>query len=329
VEQTWSGTVSLPVALGVELTDVRVFGVAATLSNASDDGTTRTADYSATATCDGVCTWVEVTVVSGTDELLLQAPTPEDVSLETTALMALDISRAEAAARIGASGLVPGMRPDLDALVPTVVSALVDAWTADADLHVLPGGAPEPGTDVFAAVDAALAGPLPAPDVPTDAPTWKLHAVTPPAGARLVAWDGNKVSLPLQADAGGSITFVSTRPAEETEHLVLRYVQADGSQSPATVVVRGPQGPVTPSFSVSATDGGAVGITGATTGSWIAQRSNTTGERAACTVDATGAAVLSVERTTGFTVIELDPDLAVLGLVGCTWSGGEPSCSAP
>ncbi len=325
VTQTYTGTVSIPVSLGLALDDVRVFGTAATLTDQVDDGTTLSATYWADASCEGACGWVELTIHDGPDVLLLQAPTAESVSLESTALMALDVSRAEAPARVGASGLLPGMRPDLDAAVPTVVDRLVAAWENDRRLPILPGGAPEPGTAVFDAVEQALAGPLHMPALAALSDRWMLFNLTPPAGARLVVWAGSAVSVPIEAGEDGRLSFVFPAAATAPETLVFRYLAEDGSQSPATIVTRGPQEAVSTAFTVEATEGDAVQVRGLTPGDWVAVQGRWGGS--ACVANDAGEAVLSVDPTSDFVVLEVDDALQVRGFLACTWMAGVPSCS--
>lgn len=327
-EQLYAGSIRLPSDLGVPLDDLRVHGTIATVTHLVDDGTTLSATYTATATCSGVCGWNEVEVHTTSGVLRLQGIESE-LSLESTALLALDLSRAEAAARNGPAGLLPGARPDLDANVPEVVAAMRAHFDDNGSLGVDSGGAPVPGTAVFVAVDNALSDDtVPAPAVPPTA-TWQLNTLSVPTDARLVVVDGHRVSLPLTAGDGDDLAWHLTEPVDAERPLVFRFLFADGRQSPAGVSTQLPSTSGPPPM-VEAGDGDTIAVVGATPTSWLLQRSNaSTPIRGACRIGDDGEALMAVDPTTGFTLLEVGDDLAITSLLGCRWSSGETDCSVP
>jgi hypothetical protein len=316
-----TGTLRVPTDWGLDVTDLEVFGVPATVTDVAEDGADTTAAWSVTAACTGRCTWTEATI--GTLRL-----TSVDTALSptSTAYVALDLGSVQAAARTGATGLAPADQPVLDAAIPSVEAAMLARYATSGDLGVGVGGAAEPGTAVFSAIDDALAdATVPAPAVPNDL-AWSLSTLTAPAGARLVVTDGQRISLPIEPADDGALSWHPTAPGIPGATLVFRWLFEDGRQSPAQVATWGPT-VAGPAPQVLPGDGDTVQVDGADPDAWVLLRSNTVaGLQAACRADATGTAVLSADPTTGFSVLTLDDDLSVTSLQGCTWMDGEPEC---
>lgn len=312
-----TGTLSVPTALGLDLSAIEVLGQAGVLSDLTDDGTTQTAAFQATVSCAQPCTALDILL---DDSVRLLAPSADvPFTLDTTALALLDLQRAQAAARNGFSGLTPGMLPELDAQVPAVVTALQEetVWP------VGPGGRLDTTSETFSVVDDALATPgVDAPNLPGDS-AWSLHSLEVPDGARLVVWTEDQVSVPAAPDATGELTFHTTVPAGGQYHA--RFGFEDGRQSAATVFVEAEASPGT--LSISGGDGDSIAVAGATPGAWVLQRSNTTDVQGACLADDAGEALLSADRTASFLVAEANVDLELTALSDCSWEQGEAVCT--
>lgn len=321
---SFTGTFRIPNDLASTTDPVTVYGQPATVTDVVDDGTDITGSYTATVTaCPADCTWIELSV----GDLLLQSAEPEQVSLASTARMALDLSRGNAAARNGVSGPLAGDTATIEAALPGVVSALHASALDGAGTGVLPGGAPLPGSTVFSAVDAALADDNElAPALPDTSAVWSLHTLDLPPDARLVVWSDSRVSVPLEADADGQVSFLPPSHAATEQALVFRFAWEDGRQSPAAVLTRSAEPAPGTALGVDATDGDAVAVSGAAAGDWVLQRPHGTGTGAACTADETGGAVIGIDPTTAFSVLSLTPDLEVVQLLPCRWEQGEPVC---
>jgi hypothetical protein len=138
--------------------------------------------------------------------------------------------------------------------------------------------------------------------------------------------EGNRVSLPVEPDASGTMTWHATEAATTPITYVVRYLFDDGRQSNATVLNRETQTSATGALTVAGGEGDTIAVSGATSNNWVLQRSNNTGIQGACRADDAGSAILSTERTTGFTVLEVQDDLTLVDLASCLWVQGEADC---